>query len=129
MDGSKLGTGVTSLGFSVWNVLKYSAHCNKTVQVTTPQSGTCTVFCLQFGKQGLDTTDSIRSLYSVFLLIYLHFIEACIDEICNNHNSRYWSKDNPHAVCDVPLYTVKTRMWCALSAQRIVFICLFWQNS
>jgi len=80
---------LTSLGFSLWSVLKYRPHCNKTVKVTTPQSKTCTVFCLQFGKQGLDTTDSFGSLYSVLLLIYLHFIEDCIDEICNNHNSRY----------------------------------------
>jgi hypothetical protein len=31
LDGSKLGKGITSLGFSEWNVLKYSPHCNKTV--------------------------------------------------------------------------------------------------
>jgi len=62
-DGSKLRKGVMSLGFSVWNVWKYSPHCNKMVKVTTPQSDTCTVFCLQFRKQVLDATDSFGSLY------------------------------------------------------------------
>jgi hypothetical protein len=106
----------------VWNVLKYSSHCNQTVKVTTPQSDTCTLFCLQFGKQGLDTTGSFGSLYSVLFLFCLRFIEACIDVICNCHNSRYWSKENPRAVCEVLLHSLKTRMWRALSAQRIMFV-------
>jgi hypothetical protein len=38
----------------------------------------------------------------------------------NSRNSRLWSAENPHAVIESPLHSVKIGVWCAISRKRIV---------
>jgi hypothetical protein len=36
------------------------------------------------------------------------------------NNNRYWSRENPHALIQLPLYDPNTDIWCAINANRII---------
>lgn len=38
----------------------------------------------------------------------------------NRQNQRYWGKENPHVLLEVPLHAERVTMWCAISTHGII---------
>jgi hypothetical protein len=78
-----------SLGFSVWNVLNTVHIATKWLKLLPHKATLVQSSAFSLGSKGWIPQTVSGDFIQFSLLIYLHFIGACIDEICNNHNSRY----------------------------------------
>jgi hypothetical protein len=56
----------------------------------------------RFVREGINVLDNVFFIDEA----WFHF---------NSQNSRLWSAENPHAVIESPLHSVKIGVWCAIS--------------
>jgi hypothetical protein len=61
-----------------------------------------------------------NGLFDPKLKFYFDEVWYTLSGYINNQNNRYWSRENPHDVHEVPLHDLKVGVWCAISAWRAI---------
>jgi hypothetical protein len=61
--------------------------------------------------------------------MYIYSDEAwfTLNGYINSEDNRYWSTEDPHAVNEVPVHSLKVGVWYVINAQRIIGPIFFYE--